>query len=129
MIYIGKNYGNIPKWLNVLNKFTALELWFTMGKLWYYKKTMVLWKKTMVLWKNYDTITKSMELWFIMGYYTNFCCWEIPSLILERWFFSMLLMNFWYSTIIYPFKSGSLYKQTDIPYTRMLDVNLPGVYW
>ena len=77
--------------------------------------------------KNYDTIPKSMELRFTRFTIEFFFVREIPSLILDM-IFSMLSMKFWYSTIIYPFKSDPLFKQTDILYTRMLDVNLPDVY-
>ena len=66
MIYNGKNYGNIPKKIEVLNRFIASELWFTM------EKTMVLWKKlwyytenygTLIYYgKNYGTMEKTMVL-------------------------------------------------------------------
>ena len=60
-----ENYGNIPEYLKFLNKFIALELWFTKEnygtmeiKLWYYGKicyytenygTFIYKEKTMVL--------------------------------------------------------------------------------
>ena len=59
--------------IEVLNRFIALELWFTMEKLWYYGKNyMVLWKKlwyytenygTLIYYgKNYGTMEKTMVL-------------------------------------------------------------------
>ena len=46
VIYNEKNFGNIPKQLMFLNKYMALELWFSKEKLLHYgKKTMILWKK------------------------------------------------------------------------------------
>ena len=41
------------KIIEVLNRFIALELWFTMEKLWYYGK-------------HYGIIPKTMEIWFTM---------------------------------------------------------------
>ena len=40
-----KNYPNIPKQLKFLNKFIALELWFTLENYGTMEKTIVLWKK------------------------------------------------------------------------------------
>ena len=44
-----KNYGNIQKWLKFLNKWIALEHWYTMEKLF---GAMEI---TIVLWENYGT--------------------------------------------------------------------------
>ena len=75
-IYEEKKHGRLPN-----NK----KLWFIMEQtmeiyqnnwsfeqinslrpLIYYGKTMVLWKKLWYYGKNYDTILKTMELWFTM---------------------------------------------------------------
>ena len=47
--YNGKNCGNIPKQLKLLNNLIALELRFTMENYGTMEKTMVLWNKIMVL--------------------------------------------------------------------------------
>ena len=68
-----KNYGNIPIQLEFLNKYIALELWFTVENYDTMEKTMELWKNygtiEKQLWnygKNYGTMDtkKTMELWF-----------------------------------------------------------------
>ena len=51
-----KKLLNYTKIIEVLNRFIALELWFTMDKLWYYGKTMVLWKKLWYYTENYGTM-------------------------------------------------------------------------
>ena len=58
-IYNGKkNFGNIPTQLRFLNKFIALEHWFTIDnygtmekKLWYYGKKLWYYTKNMVLYR------------------------------------------------------------------------------
>ena len=54
-----KKLRKYTKLIEVLNRFIALELLFTMEKLWYYGKNYGTMEKTMVLWyygKNYGTI-------------------------------------------------------------------------
>ena len=65
-----KKLGKYIKIIEVLNRFIALELWFTMEKLWYYGKYYGTMEKTMVLYlwnliyygKNYGTMEKTMVL-------------------------------------------------------------------
>ena len=71
-IKMGKNSVIYQKQLKFLNKFIALEYWFTMEKLWYYGKNYSTKEKTMILypklwnfdflWKNYGSMGKTMEL-------------------------------------------------------------------
>ena len=53
LIYNGENYGYIPKKL-FLNKYLALEFWFTVEKLWYYGQNN----------GTIETMPRTMELWF-----------------------------------------------------------------
>ena len=59
MIYNGKKLWKYTKIIEVLNRFIALELWFTLVKLWYYGKNYGTMGK-----KHYGTIPKTTELWF-----------------------------------------------------------------
>ena len=81
LIYVGKKYGNIPKQLKFLNKFIALELWFTIRKLWYCGENYGTVEKTKVLWKNNGTIEITMVLWKKLWYYNG----NYGTLI-ELWF-------------------------------------------
>ena len=92
-----KKHGRLPKtkklWIimektikytkiiEVLNRFIALELWFT---IYIYGKTMVLWKKLWHYGKNYGTIPKTMELWFTMEklWYYRKILWYYSKLFL-----------------------------------------------
>ena len=60
----GKKYANIPKQLKFLNKFIALELWFTM-------KNYGTVEKTMVLWNNNGTMEINVVLWKKLWYYNE----------------------------------------------------------
>ena len=73
-----KKNGNIPKQLKILNKFIALELWFTMENYGTMEMTMVLWKK------NYARPT--MEK--IMKPYRKL--WNFDLLWKKLWYFSKL---------------------------------------
>ena len=59
-----------------LNKYIALELWFTMEKLWYYRKnygTMGK-KKPMVIWKKSNNTMK--KLWYYTENYGTLLCYQ-----------------------------------------------------
>ena len=58
-----KNYGSKQKWLKIFNNFIASELI-------YYGKTMYFGKK------NYDTLMKTMELWFTINKKRPMVLWK-----------------------------------------------------
>ena len=65
LIYDGKKLWQYTKIIELLNRYIALELWFTLEKIWYNGKNYGTFEKAMVLYRklwNTDLLWK--KLWY-----------------------------------------------------------------